>query len=103
MAVLTALTRILGVHYLIATALAVEAAILNNFFWHVRWTWRDRHPSLWRFHVANGGVSLISNLILMRLFTGWLGIPPEPANLLAIVLTSFVNFFLGDRWVFARR
>ena len=25
-----------------ATALAVEAAVLTNFFWHERWTWRDR-------------------------------------------------------------
>ena len=25
-----------------ATALAVETAILTNFFWHERWTWRDR-------------------------------------------------------------
>ena len=29
----------LGVHYLVATALAVEASILHNFFWHLRWTW----------------------------------------------------------------
>jgi dolichol-phosphate mannosyltransferase len=102
LAAIALLTR-LDVHYLAATALAVEAAILNNFFWHVRWTWRDRHPSLWRFHVANGLVSMLSNLVLMRAFTGWLGMPPVPANLLAIVLISFVNFYLGDRWVFAPR
>jgi putative flippase GtrA len=28
--------------YLAATALAVEAAVLHNFIWHERWTWRDR-------------------------------------------------------------
>jgi putative flippase GtrA len=39
----------------------------------------------------------------MRLFTGWLGIPALPANLMAIALTSTVNFLLGDRWVFARK
>jgi putative flippase GtrA len=31
-----------GSHYLAATALAVEAAVLHNFLWHQRWTWRDR-------------------------------------------------------------
>ena len=31
-----------GVHYLAATAIAVEAAILHNFLWHERWTWADR-------------------------------------------------------------
>jgi len=29
----------LGMHYLVATALAVEAAVLHNYVWHRRWTW----------------------------------------------------------------
>jgi putative flippase GtrA len=97
---LALLTR-LSVHYLIATAIAVETAVLHNYFWHVRWTWRGRSGSLWRFHAANGAVSLLSNLLLMRLFAGWLGIPVVAANVLAIGITSVVNFLLGDRWVFA--
>ena len=91
-----------GVHYLWATALSVEAALLHNFFWHTRWTWKGRDASILRFHLANGLVSIVSNLIWMRIFTGWLGVPAVPANLLAITLTSVVNFVLGDRWVFAR-
>jgi putative flippase GtrA len=51
--------------------------------------------------VTNGLVSICSNLILMQLFTGWLGFPALPANLAAIALMSVVNFRLGDRWVFA--
>ena len=31
-----------GLHYLAATAIAVELTILHNFWWHERWTWRDR-------------------------------------------------------------
>jgi putative flippase GtrA len=92
-----------GVHYLLATAVAVETAVLQNYYWHTRWTWKGREGSLWRFHLANGLLSLISNLAWMRLFTGWLGIPALPANLMAIALTSTVNFLLGDRWVFARK
>jgi putative flippase GtrA len=91
----------LGVHYLVATALAVEAAVLQNYYWHTRWTWKGREGSLWRFHLANGLLSLISNLAWMHIFTGWMVIPPLPANLLAIALTSTANFLLGDRWVFA--
>ena len=102
LSVLAALIR-LGTHYLLATALAVEAAVLQNYYWHTRWTWRGRDGSLWRFHLANGLLSLISNLVWMRMFTGWLGIPPLPANLMAIALTSTANFLLGDRWVFARK
>ncbi len=40
--VFAALTLLLGPHYLVATALAVEMAVLHNFFWHRRWTWADR-------------------------------------------------------------
>jgi len=32
----------LGVHYLPATAIAIELSLLHNFLWHERWTWRDR-------------------------------------------------------------
>ena len=102
LSVLAALLQ-LGVHYLVATALAVEAAVLQNYYWHTRWTWKGREGSLWRFHLSNGLLSLISNLVWMRMFTGWLGIPPLPANLMAIALTSTANFLLGDRWVFARK
>ena len=90
-----------GVHYLLATAIAVEAAILHNYFWHTRWTWRDRpQRSLLRFHLANGLVSLVSNLAWMRLLEG---LPLVLANLIAITMTSLVNFLLGDRYVFAQR
>ena len=90
-----------GVHYLLATAIAVEAALLHNFWWHVRWTWSDRRPSLLRFHVANGLVSMVSNLVWMRVFTGVLEMPVAGANVLAIGISSLLNFALSDRWVFA--
>jgi len=102
LAVLWLLVR-LPVNYLIATALAVEGAILHNYIWHALWTWRERPGSFWRFQVSNGFVSIVSNVLLMRLLTGWAGIPPLPANLAAVVITSAANFCLGDRWVFPYR
>jgi putative flippase GtrA len=101
LSVLALFTRF-GVHYLIATALAVECAVLHNYVWHTRWTWKGRPGSLWRFHLGNGLASVVLNLLWMSVFTGWLGLPPLIANLLSIALTSVVNFFLGDRWVFLR-
>jgi len=104
--VLAVLVR-LGVHYLAATALAVELAVLHNFAWHERWTWRDRVTGaggtagrLWRFHAANGLISLAGNLLLMRLLVGLAGMPPIPANLLAVLLCAVVNFSATDRFVF---
>lgn len=113
---LLALLLRFGLHYLAATALAVELTVLHNFVWHERWTWKDRPsdggpstrlgagPSrmgrLWRFHAANGLVSLAGNLLLMRVFVGLLGLPAIAANLLAVLLCSLVNFTASDRFVF---
>ena len=96
-----------GMHYLAATALAVEAAVLHNFLWHERWTWRDRPAAgrsrlgrLWRFHALNGTVSLAGNVLLMRLLVGSFGMPAIPANLLAVIACALVNYFASDRIVF---
>lgn len=107
-AVLAGLTAGLDWNYLVSTVLAVEAAILHNFFWHERWTWVDktggrangRLRRLARFHAANGAVSLTGNVFLMWLFVGSLGIHPVIGNLGAIAICSLVNFFASDCWVF---
>ncbi len=100
LAVLALMLR-LHIHYLVATAVAIELALLHNYAWHRRWTWAGRTGSLWRFHLSNGLISLVCNLLLMRLFTGALGLPPVPSNLVAITLTSFLNFAFAAKWVFA--
>ena len=92
-----------GMHYLVATALAVETAVLHNYAWHRAWTWKDRAGgggAFLRFQAANGLTSLASNLVLMSVLTGWMGFKVVVANLVAITMTSLVNFLLGDRWVF---
>ncbi len=104
------LLRIHGVHYLLATALAVEAAVVHNFAWHERWTWLDRttgDPSragsrLLRFNLTVGVVSIAENLFFMKLLVGWLGIHYLPANLISITICSVLNFFISDRLVFNR-
>lgn len=105
---LGALVHLADVHYLAATAIAVEIAVLHNFAWHQRWTWRDR-PSrsdratlarLGRFHLLNGTVSMIGNLGLMAILTGGLGMDPVPANAIAIVSCSVVNFIGSEALVF---
>jgi len=94
-------------NYLLATGMAVEAAVLHNFLWHQRFTWRDRTGSrreafdqLVRFHLSNGLISLVGNLLLMRLLAGWLGLPVLAANLATISLCFVANYVASDRWVF---
>jgi dolichol-phosphate mannosyltransferase len=100
---LEALTAI-GVSYLWATGLAVEAAVLNNFIWHRKFTWGDRCGSdltrLLRFHLSNGTISIFGSLLLMRWFVGQFGMGVLIANLLTIAACSVGNFLASDRWVF---
>ncbi len=99
-----ALLTALGLHYLPATALAVEAAVLHNFAWHQNFTWKDREGGLVgrlaRFHLTNGAISMVGNMVLMRLLVGGVGMPPVPANLLTITACFAANFFAADRVVF---
>ncbi len=98
----------LKLDYLLATGLAVEIAVIHNFLWHERYTWADRPASrithslvrLAKFNATNGAVSIVGNLLLMRLLVGELKLNYVGSNLVAIVLCSLVNFLLGDRFVF---
>jgi putative flippase GtrA len=104
------LLRRAGVDYVWATVLAVEAAVVHNFIWHERYTWRDRTgplrselvARLVRFHLTNGAVSLVGNALAMRWLVGDLHFPVVPANLIAITACCLLNFVLSDRVVFTR-
>jgi len=108
------LKGVLHFHYLVATAIAVEAAVVHNFVWHELFTWVDRiKPAgaeqewrrsrlrLLRFHLANGAVSILGNLALMKVMVGEGHMNYLVANAIAIGLCSVVNFLVSEEWVFA--
>lgn len=107
--ILSLLVGVVGLHYLVATALAVETAVLHNFVWHERWTWVDRARAdrsgivqrLIRFHLANGAFSIFSNLVFTGAFVELMGLHYLVANLLSIAICSVLNFLVSDRFVFA--
>ena len=104
---LAVLNKVLRGHYLVASAAALEVTLLHNFVWHVRYTWRDRPAQgsrvarMVRFQMSNGLVSLVGNLVLMRVLVQDAGVPVIAANGVAIVACSVANYCLGDRWAFA--
>jgi putative flippase GtrA len=97
-------------NYMVATALAVETAVLHNFVWHERYTWkhlprgtaRDIGWRLLRFHAGNGAISMAGNVALMRLFVGVLHIHHYVASGLAIALCSILNFAASEWFVFRK-
>jgi putative flippase GtrA len=110
-AVLGLLTAVAGLATAAATAIAVEAAVLHNFVWHERWTWRDRvggaggGPApivrrLVRFHAGAGIVSVAGNITITVVLVEWLHVPVVLANACAVGLLSALNFQLADGCVF---
>jgi len=102
------LTECFGILSTAAVLVAVEVTILHNFAWHERFTWSHRGfkssrqlvQRLWRFHAGNGLVSLAGNTALMYCLVERLKAPVLPAAAGAIVICSFANFLIADRWVF---
>jgi putative flippase GtrA len=122
-AALFLLKSVLHFDYLVATALAVEAAVVHNFVWHEQFTWVDRVkpdrvkpdrinpdrtqpswrrslPRFLRFNLANGAVSILGNLTLMKVLVGQGHVNYLVANGIAITVCSLANFLISDKWVF---
>ena len=99
---------LLHVPYLAATALAVEAAVLHNFVWHQRFTWKDRPGGerrnvilrLLRFQMSNGLISILGNMAVMWALAGAVHVHYLIANGIAIAVCSLANFAAGEWFVF---
>jgi len=105
LAVLALLKTGLRLDYLVATALAVEAAVIHNFFWHERFTWADRRgASSWarffRFNLTTGLFSILGNVLVMKVLVGGARLNYFFANILTIATCSILNFVVSDRFVF---
>jgi len=113
LATLWMLVHVLRCNYLLATGVAVETAVLHNFVWHHRFTWSDRIMAdrvngHWRdvvrrllhFNLTNGALSILGNLILMRLLAGALHVSVLLANVASIAVCSLANFLLSEMFVF---
>lgn len=105
---LAALTEWVNLHYVAATMIAVELAILVNFAWHEVWTWWDRPSASWRarwlrlsrFHVLTGVTSVVGTTIITALMVEALGLSPLAASIVAVVALGLVNFAGSETLVF---
>ncbi len=102
-----ALVHGLGLDPVLATAAGVCAAVVHNFGWHARWTWRDRMgpgvsrlAAFARFAGANGAISLVGSVLLIPIVMGAAGLPAIPANLVTIAACGLLNYWIGGRVCF---
>lgn len=91
-----------GVHYMLAAVIAFCVAVLNNFWWNRHWTFRaaDGHAGFQaaRFFIVSL-VALGFNLVLLKALVV-AGVRPLPAQAIAIVCVTPVNFIGNKLWSF---
>ena len=92
---------------LIASCVAVEAAILWNFLWHQYWTFKggSRQPLVLRFirfNVTSVGSPFIS-LMLTNTLTPFFGVHYLIANSLGILLGTTWNWLWASKVIWRKR
>ena len=98
----------MGLHYVPATVIAVELAILANFAWHERWTWRDRPAGsvserwarLARFNALTAVTSIFGSVAVTALLVESWSLSPLLANIISVVVLGALNFAGANTLVF---
>ena len=108
MGLLFVLTRFLSVRLEIASAIAIEASILSNFFLNNLWTFKKRntHVPFWsrlfRYHLVTGLAGIVNYLILL-LLVKTLGWHDMLSNLIGIAIGTIINYSLNSLWTWRVR
>jgi putative flippase GtrA len=105
LSVYSALVTGAGLHYLAAAACSFVVAVTNNYTWNRLWTFRQQ-----RGHVAYQGmrflvvsvVALGANLLILHGLVS-AGVGKIPAQAIAIILVTPLNFIGNKLWSFRTR
>jgi putative flippase GtrA len=105
LAVLATLTQLFHLHYLTATIIAVEAAIVVNFIQHEHWTWRDRDKAgaiarFLRFNAFTALTSIVGTVMVTTFLVETVSMAPIVANTISVIVLGALNFVGSDRFVF---
>jgi putative flippase GtrA len=105
LAVYSALLKGADVHYRTAAVLAFCVAVTNNFLWNRHWTFKatDDHAGFQaaRFFVVSL-VALGFNLAVLELLVSMAGVPKIPAQALAVLAATPLNFVGNKLWSFGK-
>jgi putative flippase GtrA len=105
LAVYSALLKGAGVHYRTAAVLAFCVAVTNNFLWNRHWTFdaKDGHAGFQaaRFFVVSL-FALAFNLAVLELLVTVADVPKIPAQAIAVLAATPLNFVGNKLWRFSR-
>jgi dolichol-phosphate mannosyltransferase len=102
------LTRYVKLNIEIASPIAIEVSILTNFLLNNAWTFRKRNTRvglasrIFRYHLVTGLAGLVNYGILLLLAKVF-GVHDLVANLIGIMVGTFINFFLNSLWTWRIR
>lgn len=110
LAILFLLVEYAHVNVKLASPIAIEIAILNNFLWNDLWTFaaeKDRRfSSRWHrlaaFNMVSFGGAAINYVILLAL-TGWFAMYYMAAQLIGILVAFIWNFMINRRFTYTRK
>jgi len=90
--------RIFGLYYLISNVAGFILSVGFSYYCNQRWTFDSKGSKHFTKYISFYLVSLVLGSILLRIFVEFFGLIPEIANLLAIAITTCVNF-LGIKFL----
>jgi putative flippase GtrA len=100
------LLRHAGLHYLVAATGSFLVAVTSNYTWNRLWTFRESRGHVgvqgMRFFVVSVA-ALGANLLLLYLLVTYGGLGKLPAQAIAIVLVTPLNFVGNKLWSFRLR
>ncbi len=93
------------IHYLVAATCSFLVAVTSNYTWNRLWTFREHRGHVgiqgMRFFVVSL-VALGANLAVLHLLIAYAGLDKLPAQAVAIVLVTPLNFVGNKLWSFRR-
>ena len=104
LSVFAAAVHLAGMHHLLGATLAFAVAVTNNFVWNRRWTFRarDGHAGFQaaRFLTVSV-VAFLFAAVLLELLVSLAGMAEVPAQAVAIVAATPLNFIGNKMWSFS--
>lgn len=95
--------ELLDAHYLVAASGAFVVAVLNNFWWNRHWTFRARNGRAGFQAARFFTVSVVAFLFaagVLELLVSVAGLAELPAQAMAIVAATPLNFIGNKMWSF---